>query len=336
VNLISQRAALQRIVADSGLAKQLHAKASALVALVAGDAMEVVELGSGVNASTPMEIGSLTKPFTALLIAEAIRRGELKLSDRVDEILFGCCWPGAEAVTVGELATHTSGLPRLSFGLSKALRRDPYRNYTREDLLVYLDRTKPRSPANPAFSYSNLGYAVLGLMLERTASQTFASLMEQRVLGPMGMGATGLQLAGGADLASRGYNVFGRRASLWHMDAYAPCGAMASTLGDLTLAARSFLDAQSPIGAALALTTEPKATVPGGSVGLAWMLPSAGAAFWHNGATAGYSSYLGVNTQERVAAIVLANHACMRETTEVGTKLMRLIRADSTVGERAE
>jgi CubicO group peptidase (beta-lactamase class C family) len=283
-----------------------------------------------------MEIGSLTKPFTALLLAESVRRGELQLSDRADEILFGASWGGASAITVGELATHTSGLPRLSFGLLGAIKPDPYRRYTRSDLLAYLDRTRPRRPANPAFSYSNLGYAVLGLILEKAASQEFAKLLQQRVLAPMAMGHTGLQLAVGSDLACGGYNMFGLRASLWHMDGYAPCGAMVSPLEDLTLAVRCFLDPGSALATALSLTTQPRFSVASGSIGLAWMLPSAGNAFWHNGGTAGYSSYLGVNTQGRMAVLLLASQALPKETTKLGTELMRLIHHTSTAPESAE
>jgi D-alanyl-D-alanine-carboxypeptidase/D-alanyl-D-alanine-endopeptidase len=328
--------ALQRTVTGSRFAGRLNTQAGAAVALVTPDAIEIVEIGRGVDASTPMEIGSLTKVFTALLLAEAIERGELKLSDRIDEILFGVSWSGTPAITVGELATHTSGLPRLSFNLLAALRSDPYLRYTRKDLLDYLDRTRPRRPSTGAFSYSNLGYAVLGLVLEKASSKALPCLLEDRVLTPLGMGQTRLQLAAGGDLAQGGLKASGAPASLWHWDAYAPCGAMVSTLEDLTLAARGFLDQGSPIAAALALTTEPRAPVPGGSVGLAWMLPEAGNAFWHNGATAGYSSYLGVNRQRGMAAIVLASQALPTETTELGTALMRQIRAASTVPDAAE
>jgi CubicO group peptidase (beta-lactamase class C family) len=282
-----------------------------------------------------MEIGSLTKIFTALLIAEAVRRNELELSNRIDTVLFGQHWSGEPAITVEELATHTSGLPRLSFGLWRALQADPYLGYTRTTLLLYLEQTQPRSPKSPAYSYSNLGYAVLGLLLEKSASLPFEQLLQERLLNPMGMANTGLQLAEGRDQVRRGFTSSGAQASLWHMDAYAPCGAMISTLEDLVLAARSLLDARSPIAASLALTTEPRAAVPGGSIGLAWMLPAAGAAYWHNGATAGYCAYFGVNTRRRVAAIVLANQSRAPQISELGIELMRHIRAVSTASEGA-
>jgi CubicO group peptidase (beta-lactamase class C family) len=245
-------------------------------------------------------------------------------------VLFGLRWTGAPSITAGELATHTSGLPRLSFGRLRALQADPYRGYTRAALLLYLEQSQPRSQESPAHSYSNLGYAVLGLLLEKSGSLPFEQLLRERLLNPMGMAHTGLQLAGGRDLVRSGFTGSGAQASTWHMDAYAPCGAMISTLEDLVVAARSFLDARSPIAASLALTTEPRAAVAGGSIGLAWMLPAAGAAYWHNGATAGYCAYFGVNTRSRMAAIVLANQTRAGEISELGTELMQHIRAAST------
>jgi hypothetical protein len=111
---------------------------------------------------------------------------------------------------------------------------------------------------------------------------------------------------------------------------------MVSTLGDLAAAARMFLDVLSPIAVALAPTTEPRVDVPSGSVGLGWLLPAAGNAYWHNGATAGYSSFWGVNTGAGLAVIVLADQALPNEATELGTELMQWIRAASTVDKRAE
>ena len=137
-----------------------------------------------------MEIGSLTKVFTAaLLIAEAVNRNELQLSTPIDRVLFGEPWPGPPAISAEELATHTSGLPRLSFGRWRALQADPYCGYTRTALLLYLEQTRPRSPRTPMYSYSNLGYAVLGLLLEKAASLPFEQLLPGASAEPDGDGA---------------------------------------------------------------------------------------------------------------------------------------------------
>jgi CubicO group peptidase (beta-lactamase class C family) len=277
-----------------------------------------------------MEIGSLTKIFTALLIAEAVGRNELQLSSRIDEILFGRRWPGAQAISVEELATHTSGLPRLGLPLWRSLLADPYRSVSRNDLMGFVERKRPRSPATRKFIYSNVGYAVLGAVAEKAAGRPYAELLEERLFRPLGLKATGIQFASGADLAAAGYRASGRSATPWHWDAYAPCGGLVSTFDDLARVLRSFLDPAGPVAETLDLTTRPRfALAGGGNVGLGWMLPAGGESFWHNGGTYGYSSYLGVDGRRGLGVIVLANQGLAQATTELGTGLMRLIRKEN-------
>jgi hypothetical protein len=117
-----------------------------------------------------MEIGSLTKVFTALLIAEAVRRNELQLSSRIDELLFGQHWSGPGAISVEELATHTSGLPRVGLPHWKLFLADPYRSVSGDDLMVYLQRKRPRSPTKHKHLYIcfGIGPRHAGLWGQRT------------------------------------------------------------------------------------------------------------------------------------------------------------------------
>jgi CubicO group peptidase (beta-lactamase class C family) len=278
-----------------------------------------------------MEIGSLTKVFTALLIAEAVRRNELRLSSPIDEILFGQHWSGPAAISVEELATHTSGLPRLGLPLRKVFSDDPYRSESRDGLTTYLQRNRPRSPAKRKHLYSNPGYAVLGAVAEKAAARPYAELLEERLFRPLGLENTRVQFASGPDLAAPGYRGSGRSMALWHWDAYAPCGGLVSTFDDLAMAVRGFLDADGPVAEALDLTTRPRFALDGGGhVGLGWMLPAGGNSFWHNGGTHGYSSYLGVDSKQNLGVIVLANQGIAQATTELGTALMRFIRSETS------
>jgi CubicO group peptidase (beta-lactamase class C family) len=191
--------------------------------------------------------------------------------------------------------------------------------------MEYLRKHQPRTPDTPQVSYSNFGYAVLGLMLEKTASKSYEELLTQRLLVPLGMGATSLQLVGTKDWPMPGYSRNGRPASLWHMDGYAPCGAMVSTVNDLTLAVRAFLDSDSPVAKALEVSLQPRASMPGGNIGLGWILPASGNSFWHNGATGGHTSYLGVYKPRKTGIVVVANQALANEATELGHQLLRLV-----------
>jgi CubicO group peptidase (beta-lactamase class C family) len=327
VDLSSLSEAIRQTIATSQFQARLSSKAGAVLALIRRESIDVIALGAGVTAITPMEVGSLTKVFTALLVAEAIRRQEIRLSTRIDELLFGEHWTGSPAINVQQLATHTSGLPRVSFPFWKATVHplDPYRKYTHENLMNYLRRKKPRVPNAPTVSYSNFGYAVLGVMLEKAASKAYEQLLRERVLDPLEMKTSGLHLTGEPDRASKGRRADGRRTSVWHQDAYAPCGALVCTLTDLISATRAFLDPANSIAEALNLTTQPRAALPGGNIGLGWILPSSGNSFWHNGATGGYCSYLGIYKPNGIGLVIIANQALPEEATQLGHHLMRVI-----------
>jgi D-alanyl-D-alanine-carboxypeptidase/D-alanyl-D-alanine-endopeptidase len=321
---------IEQAVQTSRLARKMSPCAGSIVGVVGPCSGETALLGAGVDAGTPMEIGSLTKIFTALLIAEAVRRNELRLSSPIDEILFGQHWSGPPAISVEELATHTSGLPRLGLPLWKVFLDDPYRSESRDGLMTYLHRKRPRSPATRKRLYSNLGYAVLGAVAEKAAARPYAELLEERLFRPLGLKKTLIQFASGPDLAAPGYRTSGRRAGLWHWDAYAPCGGLVSTFDDLAKMLRSFLDPASPLSEALELSIQPRFALNGGGhIGLGWMLPAGGNSFWHNGGTYGYSSYLGVDSKQSVGVIVLANQGHAQETTELGTELMRIVRRET-------
>ena len=312
-------------ILTSQLAQKLSSRAGAVIALIGQDALEIVTLGSKITANTPMEIGSLTKPFTALLLAEAIQRGELRPDTRIDELLFNERWEG-EPITVKHLATHTSGLPRLSMPRWRLFLhpRDPYRTYTRDYLHGYLRRNKPSLPAQVKTAYSNLGFAVLGLALEKASAQTYRQLLQSRLLDPLKMHATGLHVSGQPDLCERGHRANGRTTSVWHFDAYVACGGMVSTLTDLITATRAFLNPAHPIAETLNLTLQPRAEMLKGSGGLAWMIPNKDWA-WHNGATFGYTSYLGINRLRGAGVVILCNQYLSKQATELGHQIMRHI-----------
>jgi CubicO group peptidase (beta-lactamase class C family) len=325
---------IEAAVADSSLRQKLSAGVGAVVGLVRPTSLDVFPLGVSIGADTPMEAGSLTKPFTALLVADAVLRGEISLETRVDELLFGERWSEISAITVERLATHTSGLPRISMSKAEVLLHllDPYRTYPRRHVLDYLRKRRPVAPAEPAVSYSNFGYAVLGLMLEKATSQSYEELLQDRMLDPIGMTASGLHLVGKPDRAERGHNANGGFTSVWHFDGYAPCGALVSTLEDLARAAQAFLDPTHPIQKALQLTVEPRAATPVGSVGLAWHSPAGADYFWHNGATFGYTSYLGIDRWRGAGIVILCNQFLASEVTALGHGLMRLI--DKSVNDK--
>ena len=141
----------------------------------------VVHATGPVTGESLFQIGSVTKVFTALALADAVERGELAMDTPLAALLPESPTSRAgAAITLGHLATHTSGLPRLPPGLlRRALRHrsDPYRDITTEDLLSALAAARLRSKPGTRIWYSNFGAALLGQALSRHAGQAYAELL---------------------------------------------------------------------------------------------------------------------------------------------------------------
>lgn len=253
------------------------------------------------------QIGSVTKVVTSLLLATYVVEGRLRLDQPVGELLPELAGPVA-AATLGQLATHTSGLPRVPRELwSRALRRhpDPYADLDHAALLRSASLQRARPSARPR--YSNLGAGLLGHAVASWAGTDYDTLVRERVLAPLGMTATGCGTGG--DLPGhrrRG----GRRDSVWHFDALAGAGALWSTLADLQRFLGTQLDPPpGPLGDAIRLTHEPQVAGRRMDQCLGWLRLHGGgrALLWHNGGTAGYRSFVGVQPDDAVAVAVLAD-----------------------------
>src|SRR5204862_7795160 len=129
------------------------------------------------------EIGSVTKTFTALLLAEAVQRGEVTLDLPVQRLLPDFTIPksGDRAITLLDLATQSSALPRLPDNLFPKNPANPYADYTTDDLKQFLAHYKlPRVPG-ASYEYSNLGVGLLGIALARHAGLPYEELVRKRI-----------------------------------------------------------------------------------------------------------------------------------------------------------
>ncbi|CAL9568474.1 D-alanyl-D-alanine-carboxypeptidase_endopeptidaseAmpH [Nocardiopsis dassonvillei] len=295
-------------------------RARALYADGPRDLLGVVEIDGGDTAAahfgggadTDFEIGSITKTMTALLLADAVERGEVAEDTRLGDLLDLGGAPAADA-TLAELASHRSGLPRLPprpqdtvNGLVAAgyLGRDPYR-YDEDALL---DQARAAELTDRGEShYSNLGFALLGLALAEAAGTDYADLLRRRLLDPLGMDDTYLPRTE-ADLpagATLGHTERGRTAAPWLAMAYAPTGGVRSTPADMERFARALLDGTAPGTAAL----EPRWPDGEDRIGYAWVTTDVGGTevTWHNGGTGGFVSMLALDREAGRAVIVLSN-----------------------------
>lgn len=255
---------------------------------------------SPVPENSLFEIGSVTKLYTAELLLILAQRGIVNPRDPIAKYLQRD--PGSGPITLLDLATHCSGLPRLPPNLRRLHSPNPYAKYSAVDLNAYLRKSSLQVPAQPQFLYSNLGYTLLGHVLSRAAGLSYSELLHREILVPLKLDNTMLALTGRPiPNLLQGYTQAGRPAQHWTFDACAPAGGLCSTAGDQLQWLAALL--QKPdMG-----TLQPYAQAGAGKVGLGWMIRPDGYSCWHNGGTCGFSSYVATHRQLRYAVVVLAN-----------------------------
>lgn len=281
---------------------------------------------------TLFEIGSVTKVFTALLLADAVVRQEVTLDTPVRDILRSDLLVPSERgaqITLEHLATHTSGLPRSPLGrLTEMRSTDPYSSLTRWDVLDALGRTRLRgTPGTGGLRYSNLGAAVLGLALaDLIGAPDYQTALDLRVCGPLGLVDT--VVVPDDEQAARsaaGHRWRGRPGPSWHLDGMAAAGAILSTADDMLIFLRAQVEpSSSPLGDAIVLTHQERRRRHTGGIGLGWMRRSTKAAtqLWHNGATGGFRAFVGFTPRNSRAVVVLTNSFNFRGPDLEGLRLL--------------
>jgi CubicO group peptidase (beta-lactamase class C family) len=284
------------------------------------------------NGDTVFEIGSATKVFTSLLLADMVQRGEVKLSDPVAKYLpEGVKLPerGGRVITLVDLSTHTSGLPRMPSNFHPEDPSNPYADYTAEQLYQFLSNYQLTRDIGSQFEYSNLGGALLGLALARRAGMDYETLVRKRITGPLGMISTGITLT--PEMKARlavGHNDKLEVTSNWDLPTFAGAGALRSSANDmLTFLAANLGYLKSPLAPAMAamLASRRKTGSPGtGEIGLGWLIvkPSSYEIVWHNGGTGGYRSFLGFVPSTRVGVVVLSNTFTATGVDDIGMHLL--------------
>jgi D-alanyl-D-alanine-carboxypeptidase/D-alanyl-D-alanine-endopeptidase len=263
------------------------------------------------------QIGSVTKTFTATLLAQMVQSHEVALDDPIQKYLpAGVQAPSYRGtpITLRVLAEQTSGLPRSATNMPIHDPANPYADYTVAMLYDFLSHyTLPRAPG-AEFEYSNTGYQLLGQLLANRAHTTYAALVQQRILDPLGMKDTVVTgtPASRAQLAP-GYTEDGRPQVPWDFGELGGLGSIESGLHDVMLYVRANLAApRGPLGPAMALALEPRAAttlVPGGIVriGLSWLTNTRSGITFHDGETYGYFAFVAFDRSTQQAVVTLAN-----------------------------
>ena len=278
-----------------------------------GHAGHLKKDGPPVDENTLFEIGSITKTFTGILLADAVLKGKATLEDslakHLPEDLLAADSP-LRSVTLLDLATHTSGLPRLPANLDQgADPNDPYAHYSVEKLYEYLRVFKESDfEKRGELSYSNLGMGLLGHLLERIAGKPYKELITETIFTPLGMNATFVQAKPGdipanqLDRVATGHSG-GRPVAHWHLAVFSGAGAIVSSARDVLTYAGANWSPRTPesLKEAMALATKPQRK----GMGLGWFIGEEG--LNHDGGTGGFRSELRVNTDKKTASVKLMN-----------------------------
>jgi D-alanyl-D-alanine-carboxypeptidase/D-alanyl-D-alanine-endopeptidase len=266
------------------------------------------------DGTSVFEIGSISKVFTATLLAQMVQEGKVRLDDPVQQYLpAGVHLPtrNGKAITLGNLSEQNSGLPRMPGNFHPADSANPYADYTSQQMYDFLSSYQLTRDPGEKFEYSNLGVGLLGHVLSLIAGKPYEELARERIWAPLGMTHTAITFTPWmtAHLA-RGHDESGNVVANWDLPALAGAGAIRSTTEDMLRFADANLHAErGALQRAMAFAQTDRAAAGAGRIGLNWFTTRApgGSIVWHNGGTGGYRTFLGLEPSTRRAVVVMTN-----------------------------
>lgn len=269
-----------------------------------------------VDGDTIFEIGSITKVFTALLLADMVERREVTLNAPVSKLLPGSVktpTKDGKEITLLHLATHTSGLPKLPANLAPKDWGNPYVDYTVEQLYQYLSSCTLTNDIGAKWSYSNVGGGLLGHALALKAGTDYEALVIARICEPLEMQSTRLKLE--PELQRRlaaPHDHTGKPTKNWDIPTLSGAGALRSTANDMIKFVAANLDlSKTPLAVAMHNTHSERTNTTSSNlyVCLGWHLTRKHGReiIWHNGETGGYHCFVAFDKRARSGVVVLAN-----------------------------
>jgi D-alanyl-D-alanine-carboxypeptidase/D-alanyl-D-alanine-endopeptidase len=307
-----------------------------VVGVIEPDGRRVVaygNLGKGdprmVDADTIFEIGSVSKVFTSLLLADMVNRKEVTLEDPAAKYLpenVKLPERSGKSITLLDLSTHSSGLPPLPSN-GKVDPRNPWADdYSVDDLYQFLSGyTLPRNPGSE-YEYSNLGAGLLGHVLACRAGTDYESLIGIRITRPLRMPDTGITFSSlQTQRMATGHNAMLAPVANLNLSTLAGAGALRSSANDMLTFLEAFLGyTESPLAPAMNAMLKVRRPAGQTKIGLAWLFYSADGQeiVWHNGATGGFRSFIGYDPRERIGVVVLSNASTLSGGDDIGLHLL--------------
>jgi len=266
-----------------------------------------------VNGDTVFEIGSVTKTFTALLLQDMVERGEMKLDDPVAKYLpesVKMPTRNGKEITLLQLATHTSGLPRAPDYMDPKRADDQDADFTVEKLYAFLSGYQLTRDPGAKGEYSNLGMGLLGHVIALKAGTDYESLVVDRICRPLKMDST--QITVTPELKSRlatGHSQIGYAVPSDDIKVLTGAGALRSTANDLLKYVSANLGL-TPSRLTSLMEKTHMVHFHGPEIGLAWFVPpdlQGPTIIWHGGATYGCDAFVGFDKTRRRGVVVLSN-----------------------------
>ncbi|HEV3299549.1 MAG TPA: serine hydrolase [Planctomycetaceae bacterium] len=306
------------------------------VGYIEGKHQGIVHLGSSSRAgkrpddTTLYEIGSVSKVFTGLMLADAVVRGEIDLNAAADvPNAAGIRLPSRDGRSIKwiDLSTHRAGLPRIPGNLPRTDLTNPYRDYDSKMAAAFLNHYKlPRRPGDSQL-YSNLGASVLGYLVAQKAGKSYQQLLRERIAEPLGMTDCAVDLS--EDQRQRlatPHATFGSATPPWTFADLPGAGGIHATMRDMLRFANAQLTPPAgKLGEAIELAWKQQrgADASGPATGLNWMIAGDGQTRWHNGQTGGSRSAIFINREFHCAVVVLCNTAVTNGLDQLAIKLVR-------------
>ncbi len=282
--------------------------------------LALTEKSPAPNDKTEFEIGSVTKVFTATLLAQAIIEGKIKLTDTVEKHLpAGYKLPEFNKMPIRflDLATHTAGLPKFPYNIGNKEDglNNLYKNYTDDDERQFLATYRLRNAPFEKYSYSHLGYDILAQALVNIyKSDSYESLLQEKICKPLNLSDTRINLDSMQKLRlPKGYSMIGQPVAPWEFHSFEGSLGLKSTVTDLLKWIRFQFDTPSEWHAQLALTRteQHKADKEGIMSALGWhsvkIIKKFPNVIVHSGATDGFRCYTAFVPETRTAVIILSN-----------------------------
>lgn len=320
----------------------LPGKVQVAVAIVRGDSVRFLgaeRTPTGIryldNRDAVFEIGSITKVFTATLLAQQVLKGTMRLDEPVRLMVpFELKSPARNGVdvTLQHLASHTSGMrhqpPGINFHAFVHFHPgQPFRDYDRPRFEHFLQRQMALDfTPGERYQYSNLGMSLVGYALAERTGKDFETLLQENIFEPLGMRSSTTDLSRVRDRVVVGVKKEGVPAPTWDMNALAPAGGIKTCAEDFA----RFAQAQFSPDPAIAMTQEPTFKIEDNYfVGLGWhIVDRKNGERWlnHGGGMAGYTAIVNVNVPKKCAVIVLSNlgnaHKLAENVSQLGRDLL--------------